>query len=255
MQRRRSTRTGRVKTLGWREDPEIQARLRRVERVYSQPIQTGLDIVNRQLTADGKDAISVDQYFTDRQHIRELFAELSAGTLEEHVTRNLARQAQIERDLMQLPPAQRAPLHAVLIRLEEDLMKVTGVWGGQREVAGIQVDEASMGPSAQELLEAGEIDRPAYQQYIAILARTTGGQNVDPRRMAALAAQAMRTIDGEAEEVDAPRQPAGAPGPAIRRGAYSDRPALPPPGMPAAGAEPPFPHVVTWEPDEEDGEC
>jgi hypothetical protein len=222
------------------------------ERVYSQPIHVGLDIVNRQLRDRGQAEVSLDQYYTDRSHIRELYAELEAGSLQEHVTRNLSRQAQVERDVMQMPPSQRAPLYAVLLRLEEDLMKVTGVWGGQREPAALQVDEASMGPSPQELLDAGEIDRQQYREFVMILARSTGGQRVDAKQLARLASQARDVIEGgEAEEVEAPPPPT-AGSPRIRRGAYADRPPLPPPGMPRPGDELPRPHVVAWEPDEED---
>jgi len=164
-----------VTTLSWREDPEIRARLRLVDQVYGQPAHRGLDIVNRQLKAVGQPEISLDQYYTDRQHVREILAQESPQGLAEHMVRLQRKQAEIERDINQTPPGpNRAALYAVWSRLEEDVMKIDGTWGGQREPAGLDVDVSAFGPSPQELLGRGEINRVQYQEYLVLLARTTG---------------------------------------------------------------------------------
>lgn len=238
MQRKRSARNGRVKTLGWREDPAIRARLRLVDQVYGQPAHRGLDIVNRQLQANGQAEISLDQYFTDRQHVRELLQADRPQGLLEHQARLLRKQAEIERDIQATQPgAGRAALYACWVRYQEDLMKIDGTWGRSgAEVGEVGLDEAGMGPSPQELLALGEIDREQYMQFLVLVARTTGGQ----RR-----SRTAPKPSGSKPVVE-PRAEGDARGPLLVRGGVRH-------GLPEPRAEPDRPRTLHGELVNEDG--
>lgn len=244
------TRTGRVKTRPWQDDPDIRARLRLVESVYGQPAHRALDIVNRQLEARGDPAISYDQFMTDKQHVRELFQEERPGGLADHVTRLLREQSEVERDVQATPPGPaRATLRAVWVRIEEDIMKIDGTWGSQQPAPGIEVDQSSFGPSPQELLARGEIDHATYRQFLVILAGSTTSGRQEQQHRAALAPPG-GVIEGRpVVEPEEPEEPPvasqGAQGRTLRRGRTTTRAPGPVPGSPRLGDE--LPHVVEWD--------
>ncbi len=237
MQRSRSSRTGRVKTVPRQDDPEIQRRLDMVETVYRQPASRALGMVNRWLEQNGKPPIGLEQYRKDRDHVRERFQELVPGGLVDHVEWLLMEEARVDREIGMTPagPA-RAPLYALRLRLHEDLMKIDGTWGAGRGEVGYQVDEQSFGPSPQELVAAGEITADDHRRFLYVLAQTTGGRK--PRLVGS---------SGPEDVEEAP--PAKSTGRQVKRGGRGATPAAlppPPPGMPRMADQ-----VVDWQPEQE----
>lgn len=252
----RSKRTGRVRAVPWRQDEKIRARLRMVERVYWEPMSRALDIVNRQLVSNGEPPITDRQLYHDKAHLKELFQEQQqdlAHALDRHMVNFEVLKSMVARSALSTPdgPA-RAPLYAILTRIEEDQAKLDGSWGAVRDVGPATVDESSFGPAPQELLERGQISVDEYKAFLVVMQKNVGGRSTRERG-ALPPTKEDSVIEGVAAESERPGRPPNPTGPIVKsQQANRGRPGEVPPGMPRPGEDE---RVVKWNPDDDEFEA
>src|ERR1700730_14331570 len=118
-QRRRSRRTGRVRTVNWRSDAQILSRLKVVEATYQQPTSRQWEIVNGREEAKGRKPISYEQLKTDREHLRLMLAEQREelrDNMQRHVDALHVMKASVWRSIGATPEGPtRATLYAVAL--------------------------------------------------------------------------------------------------------------------------------------------
>lgn len=252
----RGTKGGQARgTLAWQEDPEILRRVELVADLYHQPRTQALAALNLWLEQNKLEKVSIQTLDADRKRAKELLRERVSQGMEAHLERLQEILEDAWRTLRRTPDRHgqaRAALYAVIIRCIEDMAKLDGTWGAPPALPpGGEMDEASFGPSPQELVERGDISREDLRAYLLVTYQQTGG------RLSTLAQQSAGRRGAESDVIDGvamtvpegpPAAPRAARGRTVRRGGSGSQPPPPPPSYPRQADEP---EVVDWNPDEE----